>query len=243
MSVKVTTWVFDHSQSRNGDRVVLLVLADHADDERWECWPSQGRMARKANMATRSVKRCIDNLVRLGEVKILTRGTGRVSSRYRITPTKSVTPTTSVTPDAGGTPSPHQVRYLRGTTSVTQTIEEHIKESITLWGRQPKVVRIDQPESTNHSPSPTRCGSGPADKGIRSDIDSQTELFRNHYEAKGESRVTWVPLRRSWLIRADGYAAVQTKPGQSKSTTARQKVIAQMLEIDRQRSNRMELNT
>lgn len=105
MSVKVMSWVFDHSRSSGTDRLVLLVLADHADDERWQCWPGQKRLADKANMTARNVKRCITNLVHLGEVEVLRQGTGATTSLYRITPTASVTPDIARTPTASVTPT------------------------------------------------------------------------------------------------------------------------------------------
>jgi hypothetical protein len=78
VSVKVMTAVFDLSNSSaNGDRLVLLALADHADDETWCCWPSVGRIAKKANLCERAVQDSLKRLMELGEVCIHERKGGR----------------------------------------------------------------------------------------------------------------------------------------------------------------------
>ena len=96
--------IFDHSRSSGTDRLTLLALADHANDD-GECWPGQARLARKTNMTARSVQRCIANLVKLGEVEVIRHGTGTTTSLYRITPTASVTPDAQRTPTASVTPT------------------------------------------------------------------------------------------------------------------------------------------
>ena len=63
MSVKLLSWVFEHSPTSGNERLVLLVLADEADDEGF-CFPGFPRIAMKANIhratAIRVVRRLED---------------------------------------------------------------------------------------------------------------------------------------------------------------------------------------
>jgi DNA-binding Lrp family transcriptional regulator len=68
MSVKVLTHVFEHSRASGNDRVVALVLADHASDDGTGAYPSQALIARKANCAERTVRDCLDRLEEMGEI-------------------------------------------------------------------------------------------------------------------------------------------------------------------------------
>jgi DNA-binding transcriptional MocR family regulator len=83
MSVRVLTWVWDHSASQSTDRLVLLALADSADDS-GSCWPSVLTLARKAAVSRRTVQRSLRTLEDMGEVSSV-KGGGTGSSRYRIT--------------------------------------------------------------------------------------------------------------------------------------------------------------
>ncbi len=49
MSVRVMSWVWDHSQAHGADRLVLLAIADAADDDGWY-FDGLDVIARKANV-------------------------------------------------------------------------------------------------------------------------------------------------------------------------------------------------
>ncbi len=83
MSLKWTQAVWEHSRSRMGARLVLLALADHAD-ESGLCWPSTDRLAAMAGIDARSVRRCINDLIELGELWTDGRRGGNHSTHYRI---------------------------------------------------------------------------------------------------------------------------------------------------------------
>jgi Helix-turn-helix domain len=70
MTVKVVTWVFDNSETTGSERLVLLALADHADDESWSCWPSIARIARKARVSESTARRSLQNLAEQGHILI-----------------------------------------------------------------------------------------------------------------------------------------------------------------------------
>ncbi len=89
MSIKVMTRVWEFSQAAGTDLLVLLALADNANDE-GECWPSIRYVAAKCRIDTRTTQRRIRSLELLGEVVVI-RGGGKASTaggtksnRYRI---------------------------------------------------------------------------------------------------------------------------------------------------------------
>ena len=65
-------------------------------------------------------------------------------------------------------------------------------------------------------------------KGIRSNLDHETERFIDYYVAKGDTRVDWVAAWRNWIRNADKYLAERADPTQSKSAAARARVRAQL---------------
>lgn len=85
MSFKVTNWVWARSESRNGARLVMLALADRADDNGC-AWPSIDDLAERTKLSPRAVQKAILALVEIGELDVENGGGRHRSNRYRITP-------------------------------------------------------------------------------------------------------------------------------------------------------------
>ena len=68
MSVHVTSWVLRHSTERLGNRLVLLVLADKAEEDGTNAWPSVATIAREARMTERQAQRCLRSLQANGSI-------------------------------------------------------------------------------------------------------------------------------------------------------------------------------
>lgn len=85
MSIKVTNWVWARSESRNGARLVMLALADRADDN-GRAWPSIDDLAERTKLSPRAVQKGINNLVDIGELEVDNGGGRHRSNRYRIVP-------------------------------------------------------------------------------------------------------------------------------------------------------------
>lgn len=83
MSIRVMTAVFDHSEARLADRLVLLVIADRSDDDGSGCFRGVRSIAHMARVDERTVRRAIANLEQLGELEV-ERRQGQ-SSLYRVT--------------------------------------------------------------------------------------------------------------------------------------------------------------
>jgi MarR-like DNA-binding transcriptional regulator SgrR of sgrS sRNA len=82
VSIEAVRWVLERSKTKGAQRLILLVIAEHADST-GIAWPSVETIARLANCSERFVKRTIKKLDS-GEL-VLERGGGRGrSNRYRI---------------------------------------------------------------------------------------------------------------------------------------------------------------
>lgn len=64
MSIKVMTWVWDHAQVKGGELLLLLAIADHADDEGRNAWPSLNRLVERTRVDRRTVQRLLRSLER-----------------------------------------------------------------------------------------------------------------------------------------------------------------------------------
>jgi hypothetical protein len=70
MSVKATTWAWYDSKAEGADLLVLLALADFAD-ETGRCFGSWGTMQRKTKLARSTIARCIKRLEASGELTVI----------------------------------------------------------------------------------------------------------------------------------------------------------------------------
>ncbi|MFB3924186.1 MAG: helix-turn-helix domain-containing protein [Terriglobia bacterium] len=68
-------WVFENSEAQYTARLVLIAIANDADSEGQNAWPSIERIARHAHVTTRRVKDVLPELERLGEL-VIERGKG-----------------------------------------------------------------------------------------------------------------------------------------------------------------------
>jgi len=101
MSVRVMSLVWDHSPYFGGTLLVLLALADWADDAGY-CWPKIAAIARKARLTERQVHNILSQLTTDNMISV-ERGGGRgKSNRYRLDLETlkhlSVKPTSSMKP-------------------------------------------------------------------------------------------------------------------------------------------------
>lgn len=95
MSVKVMTWVWEHSRSKKTERLVLLAIADCASDDGANAYPSMAELMRKTGLSERGVQGCIAKLVALKELKVQRNAGPGGCNRYQVimtTPAESAPP-------------------------------------------------------------------------------------------------------------------------------------------------------
>ena len=84
MAISVMTWVWNHSRSRSTRRLVLLAIADCANSEGGQAWPSVAELMRKAGLGERAVQTALTDLVDLGELVIEYNAGPKGCNRYRV---------------------------------------------------------------------------------------------------------------------------------------------------------------
>lgn len=88
MSIKVMTWVWDHSLARGSQHHVLLAIADCASDDGSNAYPSLAELMRKTRLSERAVQYAIKGLVALGELFVSPNGGPKGCNRYRVVMTE-----------------------------------------------------------------------------------------------------------------------------------------------------------
>src|SRR5438132_11288666 len=84
MAIGVMQDVWTRSQASGGDRLVLLALADSANADTRECWPSLARIAERCRLSVRQTQRALRRVEEAGEVSTVV-GQGRgMTNVYRI---------------------------------------------------------------------------------------------------------------------------------------------------------------
>lgn len=89
MSVQAMAWVLENSRSEGNARLALISIANHADKYGRGAFPSQQTIGSEARCSTRTVRRAIEELRDLGELRWLEhggRGKRRRSHLYWIVP-------------------------------------------------------------------------------------------------------------------------------------------------------------
>lgn len=81
MSIKCQGWVYEYSEATGNDRLVLLAIADEANDDGTSGHPSVDTIAHKARLNKRTALRCIERLESAGAL-IVDRPEIRGRGRY-----------------------------------------------------------------------------------------------------------------------------------------------------------------
>lgn len=81
MSIACMMHVWWNSPASGNERLILLALADEANDDGGDCHPSIRRIAAKVNCHTATVMRCIERLEGSGEIEV-DRPTSYAPGRY-----------------------------------------------------------------------------------------------------------------------------------------------------------------
>jgi hypothetical protein len=123
----MTTTVRRQSKARNAARLVLLTLADSADDHGL-AWPSVGTLKADTLLSERAVQNALTALVAAGELVIELNAGPRGCNRYRVTlvpsdPRRICTPAESAPPQ--NLPGPPQISTPTPAESAPEPPETH----------------------------------------------------------------------------------------------------------------------
>lgn len=81
MSITVMKYVWENSQSTDNARLILLAIADNAN-EVGDAFPGVDRLAAKSNISERTTQRMIQHLERLGELQVFPNAGYKTSSGW-----------------------------------------------------------------------------------------------------------------------------------------------------------------
>ena len=243
MSVKVMTWVWEHSQSVGNERLVLLALADHADDERWEAWPDIARLALKTRLSERTVQRCIVSLSQRNELEVRRQQGGKATMDRRYRPNRYVIKGRQIV-----TPNEPKGRQI-----VTPNTDPGVTDQVSRGDRSgnPGVTLLSPSNTSTSNHQGTIRGASNAKSrstaisddfavsdsmrdwatsrvpGI--DVDREAEQFVNHAQANGRKLVNWEAGWRQWMLKALAFDQERAKRPAKADTNAA--VRARVLEV------------
>jgi hypothetical protein len=160
MSVKATTWAWYDSKAEGADLLVLLALADFAD-ESGRCFGSWGTMQKKTKLARSTIARCIKRLEASGELTAI-EGAKTLNGRNLATvwqlPVKgrcqNETGVSVTLPPSDSDTTPGVSVTLPPSDSDTPTQSNVLKRSLTT---APAISSPSHPISEKEAPKPKRA--------------------------------------------------------------------------------------
>lgn len=175
-------WVWENSASSGAARLVLLAIADAANDTGREAYPGMATIAAKANLDKRTAQRAIRSLVDLGELSVFANAGPNGTHRYAVNMSKGRQDATPAGCHGGDTPPgdmpPRQVATvasdpsgggissLRGRQDATRTILEPSKNRPSS-SKPPELRRDSDPRFVEFwSVYPKRVGKADALKAL-----------------------------------------------------------------------------
>jgi hypothetical protein len=195
MSIEAVSLVLNNSRATGRAKLVLLGIANHLGDH--GAWPSISTLARYANASERSVKRDIQELVELGELKV----------ELQNAPTKTQYKTNLywITIGSGVTDS------ASGVTDWVSRGDSSGKSGVTPVGTQNIILTIKEPSLKSDLDSfdtfwllyPKRIAKADALKAWKQAIKKKTAdeliaLTKAYSESKLPD-MTYIPYPASWL--------------------------------------------
>lgn len=154
MSVEALSWSFKTDAGDASAKLVLLVLANFADED-GRCWPSQKVLGQRSHLSDRTVR---DALGRLEERGLITRSPryredgGRSSDMIQLTPpgrnaggegeAPAKKGTTPQKPEGGGHPPGSSGLTTLEPTNLEPTNEQGVREQVqAIWDSAPLIAR------------------------------------------------------------------------------------------------------
>lgn len=197
MSVRVSTWVWHETTARSSDLLVLLALADIADDDGW-CWPKMGVLVDKVRLDRATVQRRMNALIDGGLVERVERpGT---SNLYRVLVPwgdsgegpQIAAPGVPQQRGGGAAQARHRVPHGRGTEPSLN------RQDTSVAGRSPR-RKPERPLPEDWKPTAKHSALA---SERRVDLSSEAFRFRAHAEANDRRQRDWNAAFTMWLSKA-----------------------------------------
>lgn len=230
MSVKWIARVWDHTEVKGTALLVLLAIADHANDQ-GVCWPSAPTLAHKARCSERTVRRIVEAL-EAQSLLVIERRPGETSLlRLVLDPGHFVTPDkmSPLTDSVRGTPdilSPTPDIQMSDEPSLEPSVEPSTHASAVsqvddgnfdeFWAVYPKKVDKASARRAWNTQMRSRTGPNPA---------TVIEAARAYAASVAGTDPQYVKYPATWL-RATDFAEPYTPPGARTSRPGGNQVMA-----------------
>jgi hypothetical protein len=207
MSIEAVSLVLNQSRATGRAKLVLLGIANHLGDQ--GAWPSISTLARYANASERSVKRDIQELVELGELKVELQN-APTRHQYR-TNLYWITISSGVTDSAPGVTD----WVSRGDSSGKSGVTPVGTQNIILTIKEPSLKRDLDEFETFWTLYPKKVAKADAQKAWKQVLKKKTSdemiaLVKAYSESKLPDH-QFIPYPASWLNKGL-YEAVEETP-------------------------------
>lgn len=145
------TWVWDNSSAGGTERLVLLAIADCADDTGANAWPSIATLARKTRLDERTVQRVIRRLADAGQLRVEACAGGRGSNRYALV--------------MGAPSGPGRVVHSPRQDATPGTVPPQPRRRATAGVAQLRHPNVLEPSKNRPTRGPARAPGRPAARG------------------------------------------------------------------------------
>ena len=195
MSIEAVSLVLNQSKATGRAKLVLLGIANHLGDQ--GAWPSIATLARYANASERSVKRDLQELVELGELKIELQN-APTNHQYK-TNLYWITIPAGVTDSASGVTN----WVSRGDSSGKSGVTPVGTQNIILTIKEPSMKQADIDFDNFWKLYPKKVAKADALKAWNKAIKTKTAdeligLTKAYSESKLPD-ITYIPYPASWL--------------------------------------------
>lgn len=166
MSIRLMTMIWASGPADSTDKLVLLALADYANDA-FECWPSIDALAAKCSLKERGTRQIIRRLEAAGWLSVVVGGGRHACNRYTINPA----PHAPLVTDKPGTTCPVQSAERGHSTterghSTTLNPAPHAPEPSRTIKEPAAAAAREQEEPTYRERILTACGVRDVGSGI-----------------------------------------------------------------------------
>lgn len=240
MSVRVMTWVFEQSRSKKNARLVLLAIADCANDEGRQAYPSMAKLCQKTGLSERAVTGLVADLERLGELEVKRNAGPKGCNLYRVvmTPAGSAPPQDLHPAGSAGVKKPQVKADDPAESAPPADPAPPQKTTADPAESAPGTVREPSKTSSSKKSSTTTRTRGktkiPDDFQVTAEMiawarqhtplvgRAETDTFKDHFRGSGVTKADWVATWRNWMRRAQGDAERYAARANGRSTPSRQ---------------------
>lgn len=221
MSIRIMAKVWDNGPEDRAELLVLLALADFANDE-GRCWPSMSGIAQKARITERGAQKIVRRLEETGWLKIATGGGRGCKNSYLITPRNPEREAVNTeanpereTVNEAETPNGEAINpERRFTRTVIEPSEEEEPLCVSPSKKPPKRgCQLPDgwvPSERNVSDARTRNFSD-------EEISHEADRFADHHRARGTVFKDWDAAWRTWLGNARKFGSRGGMAGPARS--------------------------